>query len=82
MNMRRVKDTKDKEPLVVDILLIKQLDYFILFDYGKEFFNNLEVTYEKLCMENAKDKYWAEVYDTVTNYNDWNNALLSNVNIK
>ena len=33
-------------------------------------------------MGNVKNKYWTEVYDTITNYNDRNHTPLFNANIK
>ena len=33
-------------------------------------------------MENTKDKYWTEMYDTITNYNCQNNTPLYNSNIR
>ena len=76
-----VKDTKD-EALVTDNLVIKALGHFKLFKCGKTFFNNLDAPYECVCMENANNKHWTEMYDTITNYNDWNNTPLSNVKIR
>ena len=38
-------------------------------------------TYKRACMENAKEKYWYEMYDNITNYNNRNHTLLYNVNI-
>ena len=32
-------------------------------------------------MANVKDKYWTEMYNTITNYNDRNHTPLSNVKI-
>ena len=37
LNTREVKYTKDKEPLVMDILLIKALGHFKLFECGDVF---------------------------------------------
>ena len=33
-------------------------------------------------MKNTKEKYWSEMYDTITNYNDRNYTPLSNTNIR
>ena len=41
-----VKDTKDEEPAVTDIEVIKLPGYFNFFEYGKEFLNNLDLTHE------------------------------------
>ena len=32
-------------------------------------------------MENAKENYWLEMYDTITNYNGQNNKPLTNTKI-
>ena len=32
-------------------------------------------------MENAKEDYWSEMYDTITNYNEQNHSPLSNTKI-
>ena len=79
-----LKDKNDEEPLVTNnyiIEVIKAPGYFKLFNCGKTFFNNLDKMYECACMVNAKVKYWGEMYDTITNYNDHNYTPLSNVNI-
>ena len=81
MNTSKVKYTKNKEPLIVDISLLKAPGYFKLFGCGKEFFNNLDMTHEHACMENSKGKYWIEMYDTITNYNYWNHTPLSKMQI-
>ena len=63
VNTNKVKDTKDEEPLFADnsnIEVITEPGYFKLFDYGKTFFNNLDTTYECVCMENGKEKYWGK----------------------
>ena len=32
-------------------------------------------------MENAKDNNWTDIYDNITNYNDWSHKPLSNAKI-
>ena len=66
VNTSKVKDTKDKEPSVMDIQLINALGHFKLFKCRQEFLNNLDANYEHACMENVKDKYWTDMYDTIT----------------
>ena len=61
VNTINVKDTKDEEPLVTDILLIEAPGYFKLFEYGKVFFNNLDAVYEYVCMENSNDTHWTKI---------------------
>ena len=67
VNTSEVKYTKDEEPSITDSLLIKAPGYLKLFECDKEFFKNLDATHECACTANAKDKYWAEMYDTLTN---------------
>ena len=67
VNTRKVKYKRDEEPLVMDILLIKAPGYFKLFECGKQFFNNMDATYERVCMAYQKGKYWMEMYDTIPN---------------
>ena len=45
VNTSEVKDTKDEEPPVMDISLIKAPGYFKLFKYIKYFFQNLDAIY-------------------------------------
>ena len=58
VNTSKVKDTKDEKSAATDIELIKAPGYFKLFESGKEFFNNLDATYECACMASAKENYW------------------------
>ena len=81
VNTRKVKYAMDQELSVTDVSLIKVSGYFKIFKCGKELFNNLDVTYERAWMGNAKDEYWMEIYDTITNYNDRNHTPLSKTNI-
>ena len=47
VNTRKVKETKDGEPAVMNDEVIKAPGHFKLFDYGKELFNNMNTTYER-----------------------------------
>ena len=64
------------------IEVIKAPGYLELFEYGSKFFNNLVATYECPCVENLKENYWVEMYDTITKYNDRHNTPVSNVKIR
>ena len=55
--------------------------YFKLFKCGRKFLNKLDATCEQACMATSKDKYYTELCNTITDYNDRNNMPLSNVNI-
>ena len=85
VNTRKVKDTKDEEPLVKHnskIKVIKAPGYFKLFKCDTHFFENLDVRYEQTCMANAKENGWGKLYDTIVKYNDKHHTPLSNVKIR
>ena len=85
MNMSKVKYTKGEESIFMDnskIEAIKAQGYFKLFECGKKIFYNLDATYGRACVPNAKDKYWGEMCDNITKNNDQNHTPLSNVKIR
>ena len=67
VNKSKVKDANDEEPLIRYIFLIKAPGYFKILKCGKELFKNLDATYERACIKNEKNRYWTEMYDTITN---------------
>ena len=58
--------------------VINEPIYFNLFECGKNLFNKLDATCKRACMTNSKEKYYTEIYRTLTDYNDRNNTPLSN----
>ena len=82
VNTSKVKATKDEELVVTDIEVIKDPGYSKLFDCGKEFINNLDVTYEQACIESVKGKDWSKFHHNITNHNDRNDIPLYNVKIR
>ena len=62
--------------------VIKAPVHFKLFEWVKTFFNKLDVTYKRTGTENTEEKYWSEIYDTITNSNECNHAPLSNTRIR
>ena len=44
----------------------------------KNLLNRLDVTYEQACMATTRDKYYTKMLETLVDYNDRNNAPLSN----
>ena len=56
--------------------------YFNISEYGRNILNRLEVTYERACMANPRDKYYEKMLDTLVDYNDHHNALLSKENLR
>ena len=77
----KIDETEDKETAVTDNPVINEPRYFNLFKCGKNFLNKLDVTCERACMETSRDKYYKEMYKTLTGYNEYNNMPLSNANI-
>ena len=57
VNTKKLKDTKDEEPVVTDIEIFKAPGHFKLFECSKESFNNLDSTYKRACMASVKVKY-------------------------
>ena len=54
VNTSEVKDTKDEEPTVTYIEVIKAPGYFKLFKCRKQLFKNLDTTYERAFMASVK----------------------------
>ena len=52
--------------------------YFNISEYGRNILNRLEVTYERACMANPRDKYYEKMLDTLVDYNDHHNAPFCN----
>ena len=75
-----IDETSDKEPSVIDNPFINEPRYFNLFECGKNFLNNLDATCEQACMTTSEDKYYTEICNDLTDYNDHNNMPLSNAN--
>ena len=83
--MNEVKDTIDetqnKESAVTDNPVINDPSYFNLFGCGEKLLNNLDATCGQACMVTSKDKYYMEMWNTLTDYNERNNTPLSSANI-
>ena len=47
---------KNEEPSVTDNSVINVPSYFKLFECGKNFFNNIDATYEQACMATWQGK--------------------------
>ena len=44
--------------------------------------NRFDVKYEQACMATTKQKYYTKILETLVDYNDRNNAPLSNENLR
>ena len=52
--------------------------YFNIFKCGRNILDRLDVTYERACMANPKDKYYRTLLETLVYEKNRNGALLSN----
>ena len=66
----------------MDDTFVKGTGYFNIFECGKNILNKIDATCERACMENPRDKYYTELFRTITYCNDSNSAPLSNENIR
>ena len=55
--------------------------YFNIYKCGRNIFNRLDVAYERAYMATTKNKYYTKMLETLVNYNDRNNAPLSDEKI-
>ena len=56
--------------------------YFNIYKCGRNILNRIDMAYEQLCMATTKDKYYTKMLETLVDYNDCNNAPLSNEKIR
>ena len=77
-----IGETEYEEPLITDNPVINESSYFNLSECGKNFLNNIDATYEWMCMATLKGKYYSDICNTLTGYNDRKNTPLSNANIR
>ena len=68
--------------MVTDDPVVKEPIYFNIFECGKNILNQIDATCERACMENPRDKYYAELYRTITDCNDRNSVPFSNEKIQ
>ena len=77
-----IYEIEHEKPLVTDNPVIKEPSYFKLFECGKNLLNRLDATCKRACMVTSRYKYYTEIFNTLTYYNDRNNGPLSNKNIQ
>ena len=64
-----------------DPIFVKEPIYLNIFVCGKNLLNRIDATCEQACMATSRDKYYTELYRTITDWNDQNGASLYNENI-
>ena len=79
------KDAKNEayheEPRFTDDPFAKEPIYFSIFECVNNLLNKLEATCKQACMATPRDKSYTELYRTITDCNDRNDAPLSNKKI-
>ena len=78
----KIDETYNEEPSVTDNPVINKPIHFKPFECGQNILNNINAMCGQAFMAISKDMYYMEMYKTLTDYNDSNNTLLSNVNIR
>ena len=75
---KQIKDAKTEaaheEPLVKDNTVVKEPNYFNIFECDKNLLNNYDATWKRACMANSRDKHYTELLRTITDYNNCNDA--------
>ena len=77
-----IEKTEHEEPSVTDNPVTNKPSYFNLFKCGKNLLNRLEVMCERACIATSRDRYYTEIYKTLTDNNYCNNTPLSNEKIR
>ena len=77
-----IDKTEHGEPLVTDNPVINDPRYFHLFECGKNILNRIDSMCKRACMATSRDRYYTEMFNTLTDYNDHKNTPLSNANIR
>ena len=75
-------DTDYEEPTVTDYPVFKEPNYFNMFECGNIILNMIDAMCERVCMATPKDKYHTKMYKTLVDYNERNDAPVSNEKIQ
>ena len=71
-----IEGTDNEEPLVVDNPVINEPGYFNPLKCGRNMLNRLDSTCKRACVETSRERYYKEMYKTLTDYNDCKNVPL------
>ena len=71
-------EAENEEPMVTDDPVVKNSSYFDIFECGRNILNKLDAMCERACMITPRDKYYTEMFRTITDCNYRNGAPLSN----
>ena len=76
-----IDEAEHEEPLATDNPVINKPSYLKLFKCGKNILNRLDATCEQACMATSRVRYYTEMFNTITDYNDRSNTPLLNEKI-
>ena len=79
---KQKKGAMNKTEYEVSSVTYEVTFYFNVLNCGANILNRLEVTYERACMATIKEKYYTKILETIVDYNDRNNAPLSNEKLR
>ena len=63
-------------------IVVKEPIYFNIFECAVNLLNRIDTTCKRAYMATPRDKYYTELYRTITDFNDPNGAPFSNDNIR
>ena len=66
----------------MDNPVVKNPGFLNIFKCGENILNRLEATRKRACMSKSRDKYYTEFLRKITDFNNRNDAPLSNENIQ
>ena len=88
-NYKKINNERDtnnevdyEKPSVKYDPVVRETRYLKISECGKDLLNRLGATYERACMATPRYKYYTKMYQTLIDYNDRNNAPLSNEKIQ
>ena len=74
-------EAEHKETPVMDDPVVKDPRYFNIFKRVRNILNKLKAKCKRAWMATPRDKYYTELFRTMTYFNNWRNAPFSNKNI-
>ena len=71
-------ESEHEEPTVMYDPVIKEPRCFNIFECGKNLLNKIDANFKLACMATPRDKYHTELFRTITDCNNCNDAPFSN----
>ena len=63
-------EIEDEDPSAKNNPVINETSYFNPFECGKNLFSKIDAMYEQSCMKTLRDKYYTDIFNTITYYNE------------